>query len=137
MTDELRFGLRLPQEITDFSELRDLAQAAEELGYHSVWLYDHFFHFPTPENLTVLEPWTLMSVIAGATSRIRVGTMVLCNAYRPPSRTKPNTPFWNSSARSSSGRWRRHGGAAATIPPRGDSAGGASEMWGCQSEPRP
>lgn len=84
MTDELRFGLRLPQEITDFGELRDIAQTAEGLGYHSVWLYDHFFHFPTPDNLTVLEPWTLMSVIAGATSRIRVGTMVLCNAYRPP-----------------------------------------------------
>lgn len=84
MTDELRFGLRLPQEITDFGELRDLAQAAEELGYHSLWLYDHFFHFPTPDNLTVLEPWTLMSVLAGATSRIRFGAMVLCNAYRPP-----------------------------------------------------
>ena len=84
MTD-LRFGLRLTQEITDFSELRDIAQAAENLGYHSLWLYDHFFHFPTPENLSVLEPWTLMSVIAGATKRIRVGTMVLCNGYRPPS----------------------------------------------------
>jgi F420-dependent oxidoreductase-like protein len=85
MADSLRFGLRLPQEITDFSELRDLAQAAESLGFHSVWLYDHFFHFPTPENLTILEPWTLMSTIVGATSRIRVGTMVLCNGYRPPS----------------------------------------------------
>lgn len=85
MADDLRFGLRLPQEITDFSELRDLAQAAEDLGFHSLWLYDHFFHFPTPDNLSVLEPWTLMSVIAGATRRIRVGTMVLCNAYRQPS----------------------------------------------------
>lgn len=85
MADELRFGLRLTQEITDFSELRDLAQAAEQLGYHSLWLYDHFFHFPTPENLSILEPWTLMSVIAGATTRIRLGTMVLCNGYRPPS----------------------------------------------------
>ena len=73
MADDLRFGLRLPQEITDFSELRDLAQAAEDLGFHSLWLYDHFFHFPTPDNLSVLEPWTLMSVIAGATRRIRVG----------------------------------------------------------------
>jgi F420-dependent oxidoreductase-like protein len=80
----LRFGLRLPQEGADFSELRDIAQAAEQLGYHSLWLYDHFYHFPFYDNVRILEPWTLMSVLAGATQTIRLGTMVLCNGYRPP-----------------------------------------------------
>lgn len=80
----LRFGLRVPQDGADFTELRDIAQAAEQLGYHSLWLYDHFYHFPTPDNVRILEPWTLMSVLAGATTTIRVGTMVLCNGYRPP-----------------------------------------------------
>ncbi|HXQ20921.1 MAG TPA: TIGR03560 family F420-dependent LLM class oxidoreductase [Candidatus Acidoferrales bacterium] len=80
----LRFGLRLPQDVADFGELRAIAQAAEQLGYHSLWLYDHFYHFPYPDNITVLEPWTLMSVLAGATSTIRFGTMVLCHGYRPP-----------------------------------------------------
>lgn len=80
----LRFGLRLPQDVADFGELRAIAQAAEQLGYHSLWLYDHFYHFPYPDNVTVLEPWTLMSVLAGATSTIRFGTMVLCHGYRPP-----------------------------------------------------
>jgi len=80
----LRFGLRIPQDVTDFGELRAIAQTAEQLGYHSLWLYDHFYHFPFPDNVRILEPWTLMSVLAGATSRIRVGTMVLCNGYRPP-----------------------------------------------------
>jgi F420-dependent oxidoreductase-like protein len=80
----LRFGLRVPQDVTDFAELHDIAQAAEQLGYHSLWLYDHFYHFPVPDNVSILEPWTLMSVLAGATKTIRVGTMVLCNGYRPP-----------------------------------------------------
>jgi F420-dependent oxidoreductase-like protein len=80
----LRFGLRLPQDSTDFAALRDIAQAAEQLGYHSLWLYDHFYHFPVPDNVTILEPWTLMSVLAGATSSIRLGTLVLCHGYRPP-----------------------------------------------------
>jgi F420-dependent oxidoreductase-like protein len=80
----LRFGLRIPQDIADFGELRAIAQAAEQLGYHSLWLFDHFYHFPFPDNVTILEPWTLMSVLAGATSRIRLGTLVLCNGYRPP-----------------------------------------------------
>ncbi len=84
MFPSLRFGLRLPQDGADFGELRDLAQAAEQLGYHSLWLFDHFYHFPFIGNRSVLEPWTLMSVLAGATTRIRFGTLVLCNGYRPP-----------------------------------------------------
>jgi F420-dependent oxidoreductase-like protein len=80
----LRFGLRVPQDVTDVGELRAIAQAAEQLGYHSLWLYDHFYHFPFPDNESILEPWTLMSVLAAATTTIRVGTLVLCNAYRPP-----------------------------------------------------
>ena len=80
----LRFGLRVPQDVTDFAELRDIAQTAEQLGYHSLWLYDHFYHFPVPDNVTILEPWTLMSVLAGGTKTIRIGTLVLCNGYRPP-----------------------------------------------------
>ena len=80
----LRFGLRLPQDVTDFGELRAIAQTAEGLGFHSLWLYDHFYNFPFPGNRTVLEPWTLMSVLAGATSSIRLGTLVLCHGYRPP-----------------------------------------------------
>jgi F420-dependent oxidoreductase-like protein len=79
-----RFGLRIPQDVRDFGELRDIAQTAEQLGYHSLWLYDHFYHFPYPDNVTILEPWTLMSVLAGATAKIRLGTLVFCNAYRPP-----------------------------------------------------
>lgn len=80
----LRFGLRIPQDVTDFGELRAIAQAAEQLGYHSLWLFDHFFHFPFPENRSVLESWTLMSVLAGATASIRLGTLVHCHGYRPP-----------------------------------------------------
>ncbi len=80
----LRFGLRVPQDVTDYGQLRDIARAAEQLGYHSLWLYDHFYHFPFPDNVHVLEPWTLMSVLAGATSSIRLGTLVLCHGYRPP-----------------------------------------------------
>ncbi len=80
----LRFGLRLPQDGGDLGALREIAQAAEQLGYHSLWLFDHFYHFPFPDNVTVLESWTLMSVLAGATSSIRLGTLVLCDGYRPP-----------------------------------------------------
>jgi len=84
MTPTLRFGLRLPQDSNDPGEVRALAQMAEDLGFHSLWLFDHFYHFPYIGNRQVLEPWTLMSVLAGATSSIRLGTLVLCHGYRPP-----------------------------------------------------
>jgi len=84
MSAPLRFGLRLPQDGSDFGELREIAQTAEDLGFHSVWLFDHFYHFPSYDTVSVLEPWTLMSTVAGATATIRVGTLVFCNAYRPP-----------------------------------------------------
>jgi F420-dependent oxidoreductase-like protein len=84
MGTRVRFGLRLPQDVTDPGVVREIAHTAERLGYHSLWLYDHFYHFPSPSNERVLEPWTLMSVLAGATSTIRLGTLVLCTGYRPP-----------------------------------------------------
>jgi F420-dependent oxidoreductase-like protein len=80
----LRFGVCVPQDLTDPGELRALAQTAEQLGYHSLWLYDHFRNFPSSDFDPILEPWTLMSVLAASTATIRIGTLVLCQAFRPP-----------------------------------------------------
>src|SRR5512140_2510540 len=76
----LRFGLRLPQDGTDLAELRDVAQAAEQLGYHSLWLFDHFYHFPFIGNRSVLEPWPLLPP-AGAVGED--GGDVVCPQRRP------------------------------------------------------
>jgi len=82
-----RFGLILPQEISDVGLLRETACEAERRGFDSLWLYDHFFHYPSATNTSVLEPFTLMSALAAWTTSIRIGTLVLCNAFRPPGLT--------------------------------------------------
>ena len=87
MSATLSFGLRLPQEISDPGVLRELAQEAERRGFHSLWFYDHFFHFPTASNTHVLEVFTAMTAVASWTKSIRVGSLVLCNGYRPPALT--------------------------------------------------
>src|SRR3982750_4357178 len=51
----------------------ELAQAAETLGFHNVWLAEH--HFSTYGYLS--RPAQLASFIAAKTSRIRVGTAVI------------------------------------------------------------
>jgi F420-dependent oxidoreductase-like protein len=57
---------------------------AEELGFHSIWLYDHFHNVPRPAHEAVFECWTTMAAISQRTSRIRLGQMVGCNSYRNP-----------------------------------------------------
>ena len=63
----------------------DIAVRIEELGYDSVWVYDHFHNVPKPANEAVFECWTTMAAISQRTSRIRLGQMVGCNSYREPS----------------------------------------------------
>src|SRR5437773_1918002 len=63
----------------------EIAQVAEESGYDSLWVYDHFHNVPVPAHEAVFECWTTMAAISQKTSRIRLGQMVGCNSYRQPS----------------------------------------------------
>lgn len=63
----------------------DIAVRVEELGYDSLWVYDHFHNVPKPANEAVFECWTTMAAISQRTSRVRLGQMVGCNGYRQPS----------------------------------------------------
>ena len=65
------------------------ATRAEELGFDSVWVSDHFFYSfaryggdPTP--IPSLEPLTTLAGIAAVTHRVRIGTLVLCAPFRHP-----------------------------------------------------
>ena len=62
----------------------EIAIRAEELGYDSLWVYDHFHNVPRPSQEAVFECWTTIAAISQRTSRIRLGQMVGCNSYRNP-----------------------------------------------------
>ena len=62
----------------------EIATLAEDLGYDSVWVYDHFHNVPRPAHEAVFEAWTVMAAISQRTSRVRLGQMVGCNSYRNP-----------------------------------------------------
>lgn len=83
----IRFGLFIPQGRSDAGTLREIAQTAERSGWHSLWVYDHLYNYPSPGHPEVLEAFTLMSLLAGWTSSIRIGAMVLCDGYRNPALT--------------------------------------------------
>ncbi len=60
------------------------ALAAEELGFDSIWVYDHVHNVPVPSQESMFECWTTVAALAQATSTIRLGQMVSCAGYRNP-----------------------------------------------------
>jgi alkanesulfonate monooxygenase SsuD/methylene tetrahydromethanopterin reductase-like flavin-dependent oxidoreductase (luciferase family) len=80
---ELHFGLFLPQIGLAWPELEARVRRAEELGFHSVWLMDHLAA-PGAEERDCLEAWTAVTALAARTTRIRLGHLVLCDAFRHP-----------------------------------------------------
>ena len=50
----------------------DIAVLIEDLGYDSLWVYDHFHNVPKPANEAVFECWTTMAAISQRTRDIGV-----------------------------------------------------------------
>ena len=80
----IEFGVKTGQGGYSYEDLRKVWSAAEELGYDSAWLYDHF-HALGNKNNPCLEAWTTLSALATFTRRIKIGTMATCASYRNPS----------------------------------------------------
>ena len=98
------FGIALPNygPLAAPETLVRLARLAEELGVDSVWMSDHLVApvgvasiypydrrpDPKPGDMGVIEefyePLTTLAFLAGATSRVRLGTLVSGNTYRNP-----------------------------------------------------
>ena len=74
----------IPDAADKWAKTIEVAEAAERLGYDSIWVYDHFHNVPRPAHETVFECWSTIAAISQRTSRIRLGQMVGCNSYRNP-----------------------------------------------------
>ncbi|HLX88806.1 MAG TPA: LLM class flavin-dependent oxidoreductase [Acidimicrobiales bacterium] len=83
MNDERRFGIYIPQVSLRYDEIVDRARLCEELGFDSFWLYDHLYTPGLPDN-DAFEGWTLATAVLTATTRLRVGHLVVNNNLRHP-----------------------------------------------------
>ena len=92
----MKFGLQHPNFSYDYSDqntsriidtLSTLVAKAENKGFESFWVMDHLHQISVvgkPEE-PMLESWTTISVLAGITTRIKLGTLVTGVIYRYPS----------------------------------------------------
>lgn len=88
----MKLGLTLPQgcdreylgldPATAWSRTVDVARLAEEVGFESLWLYDHMQVDPPPQEAIVFEPVVEIAALAALTSRAKLGHLVLSAAYR-------------------------------------------------------
>jgi alkanesulfonate monooxygenase SsuD/methylene tetrahydromethanopterin reductase-like flavin-dependent oxidoreductase (luciferase family) len=60
-------GISDPSEA--YETMARVAQEADTLGYHSIWLYDHFHTFPPPTQEVTFECWTSTAALARDTRR--------------------------------------------------------------------
>jgi len=81
----VQFGVVLHVSATyaNWDTFLTITKEAEQLGYDSVWVSDHFI---SPSGRPYgMEAWTVLSALAVSTKKIRLGTYVLCNQFRHPS----------------------------------------------------
>ena len=94
----MKIGLQIP----DFTwpegpaaipgKLAAVAQTAEQAGFSSLWVMDHFFQIGTkdrarglgPAEDEMLEGYSVLAYLAGLTKKVSLGTMVTGVIYRYP-----------------------------------------------------
>ena len=65
----------------------ELARQAEELGFEALWVFDHFHTVPEPKEEITFEGFSVLTALAMATERVRLGHMVICAGFRNPALT--------------------------------------------------
>ncbi|HLZ26809.1 MAG TPA: LLM class F420-dependent oxidoreductase [Chloroflexota bacterium] len=68
------------------STLAEIARAADDAGYASIWLMDHLFQIASIGKVEeeMLEAYTTLGFLAAHTTRARLGTLVTGVHYRHP-----------------------------------------------------
>ncbi|MFP4149783.1 MAG: LLM class flavin-dependent oxidoreductase, partial [Nitriliruptoraceae bacterium] len=74
-----KVGVQLHPQATTTEALVAAARAVDELGFDSLWTWDHFFPLYGDEDAAHFEGLTLLTAFAMATRRVTIGNLVTCS----------------------------------------------------------
>ena len=82
----MKFGVQVNCYRTDWEAIKASIEVMEGTRWNSLWFADHFLPpgRREDEHLNAFEGYTLISVAAGMTRKLRLGHLVLGNTYRNP-----------------------------------------------------
>jgi alkanesulfonate monooxygenase SsuD/methylene tetrahydromethanopterin reductase-like flavin-dependent oxidoreductase (luciferase family) len=80
----LKLGLSVYPHQTSWDDLAAVVRGADELGFDSLWTWDHLIGIGRDGRQSVFEAWTTAAACAAITSRATIGLLVCANTFRNP-----------------------------------------------------
>ncbi|MHB8695154.1 MAG: LLM class flavin-dependent oxidoreductase [Solirubrobacteraceae bacterium] len=81
---DLRMGILLWSQGSEWAPFMAAARRCEELGYESLWTWDHLYAIFGDPYQPIFEGYTALAGLATATERMRIGLLVGANTFRHP-----------------------------------------------------
>jgi alkanesulfonate monooxygenase SsuD/methylene tetrahydromethanopterin reductase-like flavin-dependent oxidoreductase (luciferase family) len=80
----VKLGVNLWSQASDWPTFLAAGRRAEELGFDSLWTWDHLYAIFGDPHQPIFEGYTALAALAQATARIRLGLFVGANTFRNP-----------------------------------------------------